>query len=654
MKRFILFISVFLIAVACDRETYSGIRHPEISDDTEFPESWDEPPYVNASPDYSRLTADNHPRLILDDKSFEIIKSQINDATNETVVCLHKTIMKICENILNTTSDLTYKLDESGKRLLPVSKEAFKRISLCAYAYRFTGQHQYLEKAEKDIVTVCQFPDWNAEGHFLDAGEMSAAIGLAYDWLYESLAESTKETMETALENYAFNIALDGKGHNFIDKVSNWNQVCNSGLCCAALAVYENMPTVSQKIIDQAINSNRMAMSMYSPDGNYPEGPGYWEYGTVFQALMLTALRTALGTEFGISTARGFDKTARYILFTTGATGLCYNYYDCTTFNSDHPALWYFADRFSEPSLLYHEVANLKSGQYEDSEFAYLLPLVMKYASNINPASIIKPQDNIYYGYGGTPVFMYHKDWTYSTSDIFLGVKGGKASASHGHMDAGSFVYDADGVRWSYEYNRETYSHLETHIKNLGGDLWDMSQNSMRWDIYRLNNRHHSTLTINDGNHNVDGMADIVEIIDERTRQGVKLDLTDVFSPETVSVTRTVTSEFGIYLTIEDIIKTKANKDTKVRWTLVTPAQPSKHDKYILLESSSKRRYLSVSARNITPELQIWSTDPAVYSTEISRYEEKNNGFYECGWEAIIPGGQTVVFKTQLSPENNL
>ena len=128
MKRFILFISVFLIAVACDRETYSGIRHPEISDDTEFPESWDEPPYVNASPDYSRLTADNHPRLILDDKSFEIIKSQINDATNETVVCLHKTIMKICENILNTTSDLTYKLDESGKRLLPVSKDAFKRI----------------------------------------------------------------------------------------------------------------------------------------------------------------------------------------------------------------------------------------------------------------------------------------------------------------------------------------------------------------------------------------------------------------------------------------------------------------------------------------------------------------------------------------------
>ena len=27
--------------------------------------------------------------------------------------------------------------------------------------------------------------------------------------------------------------------------------------------------------------------------------------------------------------------------------------------------------------------------------------------------------------------------------DEYLGIKGGKAGSSHGHMDAGSFVYDA-------------------------------------------------------------------------------------------------------------------------------------------------------------------------------------------------------------------
>ena len=55
----------------------------------------------------------------------------------------------------------------------------------------------------------------------------------------------------------------------------------------------------------------------------------------------------------------------------------------------------------------------------------------------------------------------------------FLGVKGGMPKYNHGHMDVGSFVFDADGVRWAEDLGSQNYhsipeplwgsSHLPLH-----------------------------------------------------------------------------------------------------------------------------------------------------------------------------------------------
>ena len=72
---------------------------------------------------------------------------------------------------------------------------------------------------------------------------------------------------------------------NFYEATNNWNQVCNGGLVCAALASYENNPSEAKDMIEKALESNKPALEvMYSPDGNYPEGSGYWCYGTLYQA----------------------------------------------------------------------------------------------------------------------------------------------------------------------------------------------------------------------------------------------------------------------------------------------------------------------------------------------------------------------------------
>ena len=50
-----------------------------------------------------------------------------------------------------------------------------------------------------------------------------------------------------------------------------------------------------------------LAMAEFAPDGAWEEGPGYWNYATVYNVVFLAGLQTALGTDFGLSDIEGFS-----------------------------------------------------------------------------------------------------------------------------------------------------------------------------------------------------------------------------------------------------------------------------------------------------------------------------------------------------------
>ena len=142
--------------------------------------------------DYSKLTADNHPRLLMNAEAFTALKAKVDANASANLTLLHNTIMGVCNSKGMNATALTYKLDASNKRILDVSRDALLRIFTCAYAYRMTGDAKYLTKAETDINAVCNFPDWNSKRHFLDVGEMATAVAFGYDWLYNELSASTR------------------------------------------------------------------------------------------------------------------------------------------------------------------------------------------------------------------------------------------------------------------------------------------------------------------------------------------------------------------------------------------------------------------------------------------------------------------------------
>lgn len=583
-----------------------------------------------------------HPRLLFTDEDFDAIRTKLAEPENAVLIKMHEMVMSMADEAVRHGKHQERVLDASGRRILQISRAACKVITSCAYAYRVTGEKRYLEFAEGELVQVCSFTDWN-ESHFLDVGEMAIAVSLGYDWLYGHLSEQTKEQVVKALKEKAFDPALARKKAPWFYKaMNNWNQVCNGGLVAAAIAVCEKYPERAHAVIEKAVNSNAEPMrKMYSPHGNYVEGYGYWQYGTLYEVLMLKMLEQSFGTDFGLSEIPGFLNTGDFIMFMKGICG-AFNHSDCGSKAGASTALWYFAEKLGRPDLLFNELGFMKTGKYTFFESHYHLPAIMSFAVNIDMSGIVAPQKNIWYGGGDNPVVMVRKDWTSSDSDAYLAVKAGKASNNHGHMDAGSFVYDAYGVRWSMELGMQSYAKVEKIFKESWGNLWDLSQDSRRWTILRYNNFHHSTVTLNDGLHNVNGVSEVRQFIDTDKEKGMSLDMTEVFAGQAKSVGRTVKMLDDNSLVVVDELVALPDTPVKYSWRMVTSAKPEVRRNHIILRSGDKEMVLKAKS-GVKVTYTTWSAEPK------ESYDGANPGVIVVGFEAHIPAGKSEDFIVTLS-----
>ncbi|MDD3079272.1 MAG: heparinase II/III family protein [Paludibacter sp.] len=485
-------------------------------------------PDPTGSYDYSTIS--DHPRLLFSKEDEVRLKQKLS--TNSDLSAINDVIISSSNAILNTTP-VTRVL--SGKRLLAVSRTALKRIFYLSYSYRMTNDKRYLNRAERELNAVCDFTDWNPS-HFLDVGEMSMGVAIGYDWLYDSLNVTTRYKIREALKNKAFTPSKNSSYNWFLTNDANWNQVCNTGLTYGALAIYEGAKDLSVEIIERCLNSIKLPLDAYGPDGNYQEGYMYWAYGTSFQVMLLAALDSALGSDKDLYKTPGFLKTAEYILYMVGSDQQCYNYSDSYKQQTPCFPMFWFSKKSNNSSLIYTEKKMIAGGGAYIQAFDEdrLLPAAIIFANNCDLSNTEEPTKKIWVGQGETPVALVRTGW--DVNDTYLGVKGGKAGNSHGHMDAGSFVYVSDGVRWAMDLGMQDYLPLETK----GIDLWNMGQDSQRWEVFRLNNKAHNTLTINDKRHLVNGMARITKTYDSDAMRGVEIDMTEVFQDDLSEAKRTV------------------------------------------------------------------------------------------------------------------
>ncbi len=498
----------------------------------------------------------NTPRLILTAGRERDLKEKLD--TDHLVQRYYNYLQKEALRIM-TEPLLERRL--TGFRLLSVSREFLQRIGTLGMVYRIKRDVKILDRINEEILAVSAFVDWNPQ-HFLDVAEMSLGMSLALDWVGDDLPESTvlrakEDLIEKAIKP-SFNEG--GKRMFWINSTNNWNAVCHGGMIAASLAIADIDPGLAAKTISRALKKLPNSLREYAPDGIYPEGPTYWGYGTSYSVIAAEVLTTALGSDFGIADSPGFLESPKFRSMVTAPSGSFFNFADSGDKNNGSGSLlmcWFAAKtgdglffdqsffenpsdagRFSGPGLIW-------LSQFEEKKSS-VLPRAWK-GDGTNPVAVFRSGDR-------------------DDDQFFLAVKGGKAKLSHGNMDAGTFVFEQDGIRWILDPGNQSYYPLN----KIGFQLSNHNQESERWTLLTKSNHGHSTVTVNNARFNVNGFAPIVDFY-KGEQPHVSIDMTELFSGNIQSLIRTFVKESNKSLSVTD--KFVINDSTKnITWGIMTTA----------------------------------------------------------------------------------
>ncbi len=572
-----------------------------------------------------------HPRILLLDGEEQQIRDLIK--SDETWQKMHNAILEKSNELLGTAV-LERKM--VGRRLLGTSREALKRIFYLSYSYRMTVEEKFLKRAEDEMLSVCAFSDWNPS-HFLDVGEMTMAVAIGYDWLFADLSENARQEAKNAIVTKGINESKKGEQW-WVNTENNWNQVCHAGMVYGALAVQEDYPELATEIIDRAFEKIPKAMNEYAPDGVYPEGYGYWGYGTSFNILFLSAVEKALGDDRGLSELPGFLKTGDFLKHMITPIGANFTWSDCGTGTGLNPAMFWFAERTGDPSVLWSEKQFLETDNFDRFKGLRDLPALMIWGKNIPLANITEPEEKMWVGQGRNPVAMMRSAW--DNQAVYLGFKAGSPSVNHGHMDVGSFIMEADGRRWATDLGSQNYESLES----LGMSIFGKTQDAERWTIFRMNNFSHNVLIVDDEQQRVDGYAKIDRYGDNEDFMFSVSDISGVYNGQLKSVKRGVALKDLQYTIVRDEIET-LGKTTKVRWQIVTDATVVLGTNQATLTNDGKKLSLKVQGpENL--EMKTWSTAPT------TNYDAENPGTVLVGFECEIPANTKESFEVIMVPES--
>lgn len=574
-----------------------------------------------------------HPRLFADNTTFARIQAQAT--TDPRLATLIAALLVQAEAAVKARP--VERILE-GRRLLGVSRSALGRLTALGAAWRLTGDPRFAQRGEKELLAICAFKDWNP-AHFLDVGEMTLAVAIGYDWLFDALPETTRTTVRQALVTHGIapSFPSNKKQQGWVNGSNNWTQVCHAGLIAGALVMHEQQPDLAVQVVQRAVaNLPRVMVASFTPDGAYPEGPGYWEYGTTFNLVAIDALRTVLGQDFGLTRVPGFLATTDYIVHVHAPSGQRFNYADCgaATLACVPAQIWFARERQTAWELPPGAASPRDKSLVGDR----LLALALTWADRqTDRPPVVRPLD--YYGDGPKPVAMFRSAWG-DPQALYLGVCGGTPSSNHGHMDVGAFVFDSGGVRWSVDPGMENYNKLET----AGVDLWNGKQSSQRWSIFRLNNHGHSTLVLGGQLQQVKGMARISEFRNDAREPGCTVDLTTIYAGQARQVERRFDLPERQRLVVSDRITELAQAGT-VRWQLVTRAQ-------VVIAEDGRRARLTQDGRTLDLAVESPADARLVVAEAVGSqpYDTANPGMRVLAAEVDGKAGATIEYRVSLTP----
>lgn len=568
---------IVVIFLCCVTSVYAQINTP-VGEERIIPEKWQ-----------------SHPRLLFLKGEEKRVKKQIKKIP--LVNAMYDRLLNEADSLLNVPVQQYALRHGYINDILLISREQVYRTVTLAMAYRMTHDKRYLQKCEQELINVCNFPDWNPR-HYLDVAEMTTAVAIGYDWLYADLAPSTRKIIVEAIKTKALDLAVKeyeiGKSGSWAKRETNWNMVCNTGMVMGALAIAEDYPKVANDIVKNAIHFIPNYLKHFAPDGVCFEGPAYWGYTNTYLSLLLSALNTNFGQDFGLSDLEGIKKTVRYYMDTTSPAGKIFNFANSgATQPEPNPVYFYFSKNFkqTDAAVFYR---NLLSDQLQKRQAAkgYFFLGIPWFDQSLDTENKQEHVLQVYKGINDIAVFRANGK---NPNSIYLIAKGGDPDEAHQQMDVGTFIVESGGVRWSDDLGSDSY--------DLPG-FWDGKPNGKRWSYFRNSNFSHNTIAIDNQIQYAKGIGSIVSYDAQGEQPYFSIDMSTVYQGQAKAVKRTFTHLSDTKIRITDDVDL-LNIDQEVRWSMITAANIDCQDQIAILSKDGKRLRITIKGpQNVRFEIQ--------------------------------------------------
>lgn len=492
-----------------------------------------------------------HPCILLTDSTLNSLKNQA-----KTDILLQRYVNDV---ISEANTVLSASLPEYNKDDIWYTTEMTRQyITQLSLAYRWTGDVKYAVAAKKFMLNAINFPDWTPIPGFLQTSEMTCAIALGYDWLYNWLDQPSRLAVENAILKFGLNeYLLSNVERPWNTKTPfNFGIVTNSSMLVGAVAVGNIYPDILKKVIQIAAANLAIPLKSYAPDGAWPEGINYWGFSTIYACYGIETLKSTTGTDLGLCKIPGLSNAGYFPIYTLGpnSTRLCFAD-DATYFIGDEPtkSLFWLGKIFNNPFFINEEHRLLKKKKAD--------PLHVVFYSPPQSVTRTKPLDKFFSG--SMPLITFRSAWD-DPQSLFLGAKGGRNMDEHAHLDLGNFELEALGMQWAIDLGRDDY--------NLPGYFDNQTLNkSKRWTYYRCNSHSHNVPMINNKDQLVAGDAVIISHSENVEEPHITFDLTRAYSHDANSVIREIkiiNNRKAVQVT--DVFNLKEQSD--IYWGMTTPA----------------------------------------------------------------------------------
>lgn len=558
-----------------------------------------------------------HPRIWATEEDFVRIKGLVE--TDWFTELLYRKQKEYTDAMI--AKPIVYFADIAGgsesARATTYSREIQDRAVLLGMLWQMTGDMKYVEYAEKQLEQGMKDSATWISTLALQNAEISVAMAVAYDWMYDGFSQEFKDkiknyliTKMTLVKGY-----YDAGAETFTNQVNNWNSVCNGSYGLTALVLLDEEPELCSNVLSGATKAITLSMDELAPNGGFPEGPGYWSYQVEYLQYFISALDTALKTDFKISEFPGFKETAFFPMYVSSPINRAFNYADVDEGGLVTYHFYWFADKFGFDGLSAFADKLAPSGtdfSGWEAKSTDTFIMLWRNPSDKDPYEGL-PEGNVYYG--RNQVATMRSRWGDYLA-TFVGFKGGNNQISHGNLDIGSFVLDSLGTRWVNDIGKEDYG--------LDG-YWDYDKG--RWQVYTQRAESHNTIVINPSKEADQNPYAKAEIIDFQWNEGSGygvVDMTDAYKTYSNSVIRGF-ALCGDTVIVRDEISLKEESD--VLWGITTTAdiEISANKKDATLTLFNKKMKVSI----ISPANATFDTMPAQSVALQKKAREKNTDKYK-------------------------